>query len=448
MFIPYTAPVLARHRACRHGARLVLTSFVATLSAALCGGAGAANSPLTLQEAQLRAVERSRLLAAKDYAVHASREQAVAAGRLPDPILKLGVDNVPVEGPDRFSTTRDFMTQRRIGLMQDLTRADKRRLRAERFEREADKTSAEKTAAAAAIERDTAVAWLERYYAEAMAGLVAEQEQQAGQEVAAAEAAYRGGRGAQADVFSVRGEAVALADRARELGRRVANAKLALARWIGEAAQLPLAGKPVLDAVPLELRTLETQLGHHPEIAVLRKQEDIAATEAALARADKKPDWSVEVAFQQRGHAYSNMLSVGVSVPLQWNQGNRQDREVSARLAQLEQAKAESEDALRAHVAEVGAMLNEWQSNRERQTRLEQDLLPLARSRTTSAVAQYRGGKTSLADVLAARRSELDARLQVLQLEADTGRLWAQLRFLVPAGRQHNANPGTDGRQQ
>ena len=444
MFIPHTAPVLARHRACRWGARLVLASLIS----ALCGGAGAADSPLTLQEAQLRAVERSRLLAAKDYAVLASREQAAAAERLPDPVLKVGVDNVPVDGPDRFSTTRDFMTQRRIGLMQDLTRADKRRLRAERFEREADRTSAEKTAAAAAIERDTAVAWLERYYAEAMAGLVAEQEQQAGQEVAAAEAAYRGGRGAQADIFTARGEAVALADRARELGRRVANAKLALARWIGEAAQLPLAGKPVLDAVPLEPGTLETQLGHHPELAVLRKQEDIAATEAALARADKKPDWSVEVAFQQRGHAYSNMLSVGVSVPLQWNQGNRQDREVSARLAQLEQAKAESEDALRAHVAEVGAMLNEWQSNRERQTRLEQDLLPLARSRTTSAVAQYRGGKMSLADVLAARRSELDARLQVLQLEADTGRLWAQLRFLVPAGRQHNANPGTGGRQQ
>lgn len=444
MFIPYTAPVLARHRACRGGARFVLASFFA----ALCGGAAALENPLTLQEAQLRAVERSRLLAAKDHAVHASREQAVAAARLPDPVLKLGVDNLPVEGPDRFSTTRDFMTQRRIGLMQDLTRTDKRRLRAERFEREADKTSAEKTAAAAAIERDTAMAWLDRYYFEVMAGLVAEQEQQASLEVAAAEAAYRGGRGAQADVFAAGVEALALADRSRELGRRVANAKLALARWIGEAAQLPLAGKPVLDAVPLEPGTLETQLGHHPEIAVLRKQEDIAATEAALARADKKADWSVEVAFQQRGHAYSNMLSVGVSVPLQWNQGNRQDREVSARLAQLEQAQAESEDALRAHVAEVGAMLNEWRDNRERQARLEQDLLPLARSRTTSAVAHYRGGKMSLADVLAARRGELDARLQVLQLEADTARLWAQLRFLVPASGQRDANQGMDRRQQ
>lgn len=444
MFIHHTAPVRARHPVRRSGVRAIIASFLA----ALCGAAVALENPLTLQEAQQRAVERSRLLAAKDHAVHASREQAVAAARLPDPVLKLGVDNLPIEGPDRFSTTRDFMTQRRIGLMQDLTRADKRRLRAERFEREADKTSAEKAASTVAIERDTAVAWLERYYAEAMAGLVAEQEQRAQLEVAAAEAAYRGGRGAQAEVYAARGESLALADRSSELRRRVANAKLALARWVGDAAQLPLASKPALDAVPLEPRTLESRLGHHPEIAVLRKQEDIAATEVALARADKKADWSVEVAFQQRGPAYSNMLSVGVSVPFQWNQRNRQDRDVAARLAQLEQAKAESEEALRAHVAEVGAMLGEWQSNRERQARLEQDLLPLARARTTAAIAQYRGGKMSLADVLAARRSELDARLQVLQLEADTARLWAQLRFLVPAHGPRNAQATTVRGQQ
>jgi outer membrane protein TolC len=431
MLIRYIAPVPVRVLPIRFAAWVILASFLA----ALCSAATAAEGPLTLQGAQQRAIERSRLLTAKDYAVRASREQAVAAARLPDPILKLGVDNLPTEGPDRFSTTRDFMTQRRIGLMQDLTRADKRRLRAERFEREADKTLAEKTAAAAAIERDAAVAWLERSYLEAMAALVAEQEHQAGLEATAAEAAYRGGRGAQADVFAARAEAITLGDRISELQRRIANARLALARWIGEAAQLPLAGRLPMDAVPLEPETLETRLGHHPELAVLRKQEDIAATDAALARADKKADWSVEVSFQQRGPAYANMVSVGVSVPLQWNQGNRQDREVASRLAQLEQAKAESEDALRTHVAEVGSMLNEWQENRARQARLERDLLPLAQARTAAAVGQYRGGRMSLAEVLAARRSELDARLQVLQLEADTARLWAQLRFLVPVDR-------------
>src|SRR3954471_11847884 len=100
--------------------------------------------PLSLQEAQRRAVERSRQVVAQGAAVTASREMAVAAAQLPDPVLKLGIDNLPVNGPDQFSTTRDFMTMRRIGLMQEMTRSEKRDLRAQRYAREAEKSDAEK----------------------------------------------------------------------------------------------------------------------------------------------------------------------------------------------------------------------------------------------------------------------------------------------------------------
>jgi outer membrane protein TolC len=425
----FTAPDRTRNPALRSFSRIVLATLPGVF---FCNVAFAADAALTLHEAQQRAVERSRLLVAKDYAATASREMAVAASRLPDPVLKIGVDNLPIEGPDRFSVTRDFMTQRRVGIMQDLTRADKRRLRAERFEREAEKSSAEKTATTAAIQRETALAWLDRYFAEAMAAVVAEQAGQAKLEIQAAEAAYRAGRGNQADIFNARSALVMIDDRASEIGRRIGNARILLARWIGDAAQLPLAGKPTVDVIRLDRATIETDLAHHPEIAVLNKQEEIAATEAKLAQANKKADWSVELAFQQRGPAYSNMVSLGVSVPLQWNQKNRQDRELSSRLAQVEQVKAEREDTLRAHVAEVRAMMNEWQNNRERHARYEQELLPLANSRTMAQVAAYRGGKATLAEVLAARRNEIDVRLQALQLETDTARLWAQLNFLFP----------------
>src|SRR4051812_46996459 len=66
-------------------------------------GAHAAAGPLTLAEAQRLALERSRQLSAQDHAVIASREMASAAGQLPDPVLKLGVDNLPLSGADRFS---------------------------------------------------------------------------------------------------------------------------------------------------------------------------------------------------------------------------------------------------------------------------------------------------------------------------------------------------------
>jgi len=417
-------PAVRSRRAVLH---VVFVVLVVTAS-----GAFAAEGTLTLAEAQQRAVERSRLLAAKDYAAQSSREMSVSARQLPDAVLKLGIDNLPINGQEQFSLTRDFMTMRRIGLMQELTRSDKRRLRAERFEREADKSVAEKVATTAEIEREAALAWLDRYYTETMSTVIAEQLEQAKLEIQASESAYRAGRGTQADIFNSRSALVTLEDKASEINRRIGNAKIALERWIGDAAQLPLGAKPAVDVIRLDEATLDTQLVHHPELAVLAKQEDIATTEAQLAKANKKADWSLEVALQKRGPGYSDMLSIGLSVPLQWDQKNRQDRELSSKLAQVEQARAEREDALRAHIAEVRGMLNEWHTNRQRQFRYEQELIPLANSRTTASVAAYRGGKTTLADVLAARRSEIDVRLQALQLGQETDRLWAQLNFLFP----------------
>lgn len=425
---PFTARFSLRHAMLRF---LPVLAFL-TLMGAPSSATLAADVPLTLAHAQRLAVERSRQLTAQDHAVAAARDMAVAAGQLPDPVLKLGIDNLPVNGPDRFSLTSDFMTMRRIGVMQEITRADKRELRAERFNRDAEKTVAEKNVTAALIERDTALAWLDRYYAEAMAAVIAEQGSQARLEVQGAEGAYRAGRGNQADVFAARSALALFDDRASEIQRRVRNAKTMLARWIGAATDLPLAGKPAIDAIRLDPAALDTQLAHHPQIAVLDKREEIAATEARLAQANKKADWSVELMYQQRGPAYSNMIGIGVSIPLQWDQKNRQNRELSSKLAMIEQVKAEREDLLRMHIAETRIMIAEWENGRERQARYQRDLIPLANDRTLAAIAAYRGGKSSLADVLAARRNEIDVRIQALQLETDTARLWAQINFLFP----------------
>ena len=149
--------------------------------------------------------------------------------------------------------------------------------------------------------------------------------------------------------------------------------------------------------------------------------------------------------FNKRGPAYSNMVSLNVSVPLQWDQKNRQDREVSAKLATVEKLAAQREEAAREDVAEVLAILQEWQSNRERLARYDVSLTPLSGERTQAAVAAYRGASGSLTAVLEARRNEIDTRVERLRLEMDTARLWAQLNYLIPAGddmaQRHGAWP-------
>ena len=408
--------------------------FLIFLAGALgfCGLVSGAQAPLTLAEAQRRAIEHSLQIPAQDAAVTASREMAVAAGQLPDPVLRLGIENLPIDGPDQFSIGRDFMTMRRIGVMQEFTRSDKRQLRAERFEQEAQKSLAEKTALIAFTQRDAALAWLDRYYAEAMASVIVEQSKEVKLEILAAESAYRAGRGSQADVFAIHGVLAGLDDRTSEFNRRIATTKIGLARWIGDGADAPLDGKPAIDSVRLDTGALDQELGHHPQIAILSRQIDVASAEARIAQANKKADWSVELSYSQRGSSYSNMVSIGVSVPLQWDQKKRQDRELGSRLAMVEQVRAQRDDMLRAHVAEVRSMVKEWENGRERLARYQNELIPLSGERTRAALAAYRGGKSNLTELLLARRSEIDLRLQSLQLEMETARLWAQLNYLFP----------------
>ncbi|MFZ6731748.1 TolC family protein [Undibacterium sp. Ji42W] len=385
-----------------------------------------------MSQAQQLALARSRQLSAQDFAISAARDMAVAASQLPDPVLKTGIDNLPVSGPDHGNLTNDFMTMRRIGLMQEITHSDKRQLRAERYERVINKSQAEKMQTTLGIVRDTSIAWLDRYYSEKMLALAKEQLNQARLEIQAAELAYRSGRGSQADLLTARSALALMEDRNSDLARRARNASIMLTRWIGETSTDSLGALPVMHQVGLDISALETTLAHHPQISIMNRQVELADTEAKLAEANKKPDWSIEVAYQQRGPAYSNMVSVGVSLPLQWDQKNRQQRELSSRLAMADQARAERDEALRSHIAEVSSLFNEWQSKRSRVSRYDNELLPLATQKVQAILAAYRGGKSSLGDLLTAQRNQTDMHLQALQLQAETASLWAQLRYLTP----------------
>lgn len=407
-----------------------MLSALCLVALAVTGAVSAAEAPLSLAEAQRLAIVRSKQLEASDLALFASKDLSVAAGERPDPIAKIGLENLPVNGADQFSVQRDFMTMRSVGIMQEITRPTKLRARAAESEQAVHLAEAQKAQALVEVQRDSALAWLQRYYAEAQEQAILQQVQVARLDVAAAEAGYRGGHGTAADVLAARAALAEAEDLDADAARTVRGAKLALGRWIGEAAERTLAGRPAIDAIPLHRHALDAQLAEHPEILALQRREELARAGAEVARADRHPDWSVEFMYSQRGIGYSNMVTLEFTVPLEIRRAYRQDRRLAAKLAEASQAKAEREDMLRAHAAEISAMIDAWDSARERQERYRTAIVPLAADRSVAARAAYRGGKASLSDLLLAQRAEIDARLKALQLEESEARFWAQLNFL------------------
>jgi outer membrane protein TolC len=263
--------------------------------------------------------------------------------------------------------------------------------------------------------------------------LLLAQTREAELQVQAAQTQLGSGRASQADVFAARSQLEQLRDSATQTERSIAVATTQLARWIGAAAQRRSDARPVLVAPAWTASAdLGAHLARHPQLAAAAQQEAMAEADTAIARAEEDTDWSVELMFSQRGPSYSNMVSINVSLPLQWNRPQRQGREVAARQALAARSAAEREDMQRAREAEVRTMLVEWRSHEQRLQRFDSNLLPLAKQRSSAVLTSYRGGAGPLSAVLDARRAEVELRTERLRIEIDVARLWAQLAYLDP----------------
>lgn len=417
---PTSPPRGARLRSWLPATMLLMSGFGPALS----------STPLPFAEALRLAEQRSPQIMAADHAIASARERAVSGAQLPDPVLRAGVDNLPVAGADRFSLGRDFMTMRRIGVMQEFTGTEKRRLRRERGDRIVDRERAVRNAALAVLRREVASAWLDRAYAQQASSLLDTLRAELLLETQTLEASVRSGRASASDVRAAQVALVQAEDQLAASRQQERVAVRMLERWLGEDAVRPIGDLPDTDTLAVGNPEAMTALAHHAEVAVAREDEAVAASEARLAERARIPDWTIEVAYQQRGSGFGDMMSFGVSVPLPMFAAERQNRDILASHAALARAQASREDLERLHRAELRAFVEEWQGYGERLATLDSRLLPYARDRVTLALAAYRSGSGTLQQTLEARRSEVEARLQVLGLRRERARVWARLNFL------------------
>jgi outer membrane protein TolC len=370
------------------------------------------------------------VVAARRASAEGAAAAQVSAGRLPDPRLIAGADNVPVTGEEAFSLTDDFMTMLKVGWMQEVPNAQKRKARVEAASALTARERALLSAERQIVKRDTALAWLKRYYAEKELRLFAslETENRVLQDTVNARVAA--GRALPVEATMARQEAVQLADRRDQLIRQRAQAQAALKRWVGDPADAPLAGDPPpLVADPAHL--LEN-LEHHAELAAFQPMARMAAAEAREAEAGKKGDWGWEVSFAKRGPAYSDMMSFQVSFELPLFASTRIDPQVLAKRKEVERIEAEREEMLRRHTEEIEAELAEQEQLTRQLARLRDTGLPLAEERVRLLMASYRAGRADLGAVLAARRERAETQLRAIEREAELAELRARLGYLFP----------------
>ena len=385
---------------------------------------------LSLDDAAALAIRQQPLLDAFDAEAESARARAVAVAQLPDPTLNVGISDLTLEGRDRFTLQRESDTQIMAGVRQAFPRAEKRRLRRERAEHEAETFDAERSAAERVIARETGLAWLSVWKAEESLRLTKASLVEAERQVHAVTIAFSTNRAAQAEVLAARVAVEALRDQRDGFAQSSRHYRNVLARWIGDSAFNPLCPELPEEPIPDALGLI-TALRTHPHFLAEAKKVAVAETDIGLAKQDYRPDWAVSLGYGHRP-AFADYAQVQFEIGLPVFSANRQDKQLSSAVAMQAAQRARLDDALREHVTEIRMNSDDWQRLQERLRRYDESLLPQSKARIDSALSSYGAGSGLLKDVLDARRMALDIAMQKIDLQFDSAQHQVQLRYFAP----------------
>jgi outer membrane protein TolC len=406
-------------------------------AALLAAPAWSASAELSFEDALRCAAENAPSISAREQQIAAAREDAARVAALPDPQLTFGLSNWPVTGADAFEMRAEDMTMKQIGVVQAFPARAKRVARRAVADRRTDQAIAASASERLALRQATAQAWIELWAAQqALAALRAQRESA---ELAArtARARLAGGSATVSDTLGVESALLDLENRLDGATASVEVARASLARWLGTGADsLEAAGAPPdLQVLRIDEASLLASIDRQAPLLLRRSREALAAAEVDAAIADKRPDWSVGVAYGQRnrapdGSSRSDMVTLEFAIDLPLFTRTRQDAGIAARRAELQAVMAEQDDARRIQEEAVRRTIAEWRGLRRQIMRKETEILPLARDRSRAALAAYAGGG-DLQPWLDARRDELEFHVEHARHLSELGRLWSALAYLL-----------------
>jgi hypothetical protein len=386
--------------------------------------------PLSIAEAETIALQAEPGYLALQAEAEALGERAVAAGQLPDPSLRIGLANYPIEDGG-FST--EGMTQAQLGFRQHFPRKDVRQSRTDRY----GHLSADRAAGARARYRDVLVAareaWLDNYYWHRSIELLEQSRPLFEDLLATTRSHYALGRKSQFDVLQAELELQRLDDRLIEAGRVRRAAQASLSQWLGNAAYRPIPNVlPDWSTVP-PVEEMQSRVQEHP--ALQAADARVAAQQSAVDMADagKKPEWTLDVGYGYRegslpsGEPRSDFVSLSVTVGLPMFSENRQDRELAAALADRSAARSSRRQLLAEFNSALLAEYARWTDYTRRMALYESQILKTSAASADAALIAYRNDAADISDVLRGSLENLDAQLDYARLRVERAKSFAAL---------------------
>lgn len=388
--------------------------------------------------------------------VDAARARIAPAGTRPDPMLGIGIANLPVSNPG-FS---DFMTMKMLSISQTLPYPGKLPLARTAAERELEAAQARERAARLDVVADLRSAYYDLAFYDRAFEVLNNTQKVLVSFVEVTESRYAIGAGGQQDILKARVETARIAEEAVAISeqRRAALARLnaVLDRPSGtpvNSAEVPqrIARAAVADdarrirfaSVALGARAADSplpSLQHLQDQAVasnptLRAHEaEIAAQTAReeLAAKTHLPDLDLSLQYGQRDDR-SDMLTFMVSVPVPLNRAKRQDQQIAEAGADLAGLQAEHHAMVNTIRAEVATTYSAAERARARLALFVTAIIPQGRGALESTRSAFQVGRADFQAVLADQNTVFNYELEYFRTLSDFAKQIAELERVTGA---------------
>jgi cobalt-zinc-cadmium efflux system outer membrane protein len=175
---------------------------------------------------------------------------------------------------------------------------------------------------------------------------------------------------------------------------------------------------------------VEPNFTTHPEVLAATAQEQAQRRGADVARSERKPSlsWQAMVGIRP---SYGQMASVQVSIPLQINRRNLQDRRIAEAEARADAARLRAEDRRRELGGEYRSAIARYRGAEARIALLRDRAIPSLEASFKAAEARYAGGQGTLEMPLNIVRRYVETNIQLVEQEGARARAAAELIYLM-----------------
>lgn len=366
--------------------------------------------------------QRNPELSSMQYDAVAARERAEAAGALPDPKVRIEMEDITRMGEQGPTLSPSRVGRTRYQVMQELPWFGKRDLQKEIAGYDAEGANGRASATWADLAARIKGAHAQLYYIHQSERLTREILDLMVRLERVSLSRYSAGLAAQSDVIRSQVEQTNLRN---ELVALEGEKQMALARLnmlLGRPATAPLTPPEVLREVPppakLELAALQDRVrGRNPSLQAEEAKLRSAEKSRELTYKNRYPDFAVGFApVQYRNSVKEWEVMVEMNIPLQQSSRRAQEREAQAMLSAARSRKEATENDVLATLSESLAALNAAQRT---ERTIADSLLPQAELTYQAATASYENGKVDFATLLDAQRQIRMAKQSRLKAQAD-----------------------------